>query len=306
MFKTNYGDFTPDTWEEACQIAFKSAYKDENYQKMPDANGDLGIEGFTLKTGKVFQCYCPETNITGQELYKAIRGKITSDVKKLEKNCTELKKMLGDKKVKEWYLVTPKNADKNIYPHCRKKEKEILARKLDIIDDTFEIIIHEAEDYVTHFKFSEEGIIYNPSVNDDEKKKLISTENEYVNNAKRKYTKVYNDDYEDLNQLEQSVLKITDVSIDRYLKGKKSIEFLRVNHPKDYERLNRIIAQMEQEVEIESLGKILDKKLFIKNQTDIVETKLKDELQGFDGIMLRDLAHQVVSRWVLECPLNFI
>ena len=306
MFKTNYGEFTPDSWEETCQLAFKVAYKTENYQKMPDANGDLGIEGFTLNSGKAFQCYCPENNITGKDLYQALRGKITKDILKLDKNCAELKKALGDTKIKEWYLVTPKNADKNIFSHCRKKEKETLKKNLEIIDNDFKIIIHEVEDYVQYFKFTNDGIRFDPSIDIKEKKELITTENKYIENAKRKYTKVYNSDFSDLTELEKSVLAATDISIDRYLKGKKTLDFLRVNHPRDYERFKRIISQLEEEVAFDSLGTIADKKLFIKEQINTVEQKLLTQLNGFDTIMLRDLANQVVSRWLLECSLNFI
>lgn len=306
MFNTNYGSFNPDSWEDTCQLAFKNAYKSENYQKMPDANGDLGIEGFTLNSGKVFQCYCPETDIKGQDLYQALRGKITKDIEKLDKNCTEIKKVLGDTKIKEWYLVTPKNADKNIFSHCRKKEKELIKKNLDIIDKNFKIIIHEIEDYIQYLKFTKDGIRFDASVSDKEKKELIMTKNTYVENAKRKYTKVYDKDFSDLTELEKSVLEATDMSIDRYLKGKNTLDFLRVNHPRDFERFKRIISQLEEEVTFDSLGAIENKKLFIKEQIDTVEQKLLEQLNGFDRTMLRALANQVVSRWLLECSLNFI
>ena len=306
MFTTNYGEFNPTSWEENCQIAFKNAYKLENYQKMPDANGDLGLEGFTLRTGKAFQCYCPENNIKGQDLYKALRGKITSDINKLDKNCSELKKILGDTKICEWYLVTPKNADKNIYSHCRKKEKEVLAKKLEIIDDSFQIIIHEIEDYVSYFKFSEDGIRFEPSVNGEEKKELLTSKSKYIDNAKDKYMKVYDEDFSELDQIETSALAATEISMERYLKGKKTINFLRVYHPRDYERFERLVSLLEEEVKFESLGKILNKKEFIKTQTNTVEQRLSNQLKGFDNIMIRDLANQVVSRWILECPLNFV
>jgi len=305
MFKTKYGEFSPDTWEEACQLAFKTAYRDENYQKMPDANGDLGIEGFTLKTNKAFQCYCPEDNIKGQDLYKALRGKITKDIGKLEKNCAELKKVLGNVKISEWYLVTPRNADKKIYSHCRTKEKEILSKNLDILSDDFTILIHEVEEYVTHFKFTDDGIRFDASVETSEKTAWKSKENKYVENAKGKYTKVYDEDFNDLTELEKSVLKHVDISITRYLRGKKQLDFLRIHHPKDYERFNRITSQLEEDVEIDSLGKIDDKKKFIKDLTNDVQEKIQDELKLFDTIMIKDLANQVVSRWVLECSLNF-
>ncbi len=305
MFQTNYGVYTPDTWEETCQLVFKTAYKEEDYQKMPDANGDLGIEGFTLKTGKAFQCYCPEDNIRGKELYIALRGKITKDIGKLEKNCIELKKILGDVKINKWYLVTPKSADKKIFTHCRKKENEILGKGLDILSNDFKILIHEVEDYVTYLKFTDEGIRYDVSVEPQEKTEWISAQNKYVENANRKYTKVYKEDYDDLSDLKKSVLQAVDISIIRYLKGKKQLDFLRINHPKDFERLKKVCSQLEEDVVIDSLSKISNKKSFIKDLTKDVELKINNELKGFDSIMIKDLANQVVSSWVLECSLNF-
>jgi uncharacterized protein YjgD (DUF1641 family) len=90
------------------------------------------------------------------------------------------------------------------------------------------------------------------------------------------------------------------------LKGKKTLDFLRVKHPRDYIRFKKIISQLEEEVTFDSLGSIADKKLFIKELINTVEKKLETQLDGYDTIMLRDLANQVVSRWLLECSLNFV
>ena len=306
MFRTDYGEYDPNSWEDLCQRIFKNAYKDEIYQKMPDANGDLGIEGFTLKTGKLFQCYCPEDNIKGQELYSALRGKITKDIKKLERNAKELRSILGDVKIREWYLVTPRSADKNIYKHCRKKEKEIAQKNLDILDTSFQIIIHEIEDYITYLNFSEDGIRFDADVDSQEKEVWENGQNEYVNNAKKKYTVVFQDDYSDITKLEKSVLKAVDISITRYLRGKKQLDFLRVYHPKDYEKFERMVSRLEEDVIFESLGAITDKKSFIKELIETVEKKAKTYLKGYDIIMIGDLANQVVARWILECSLNFV
>ncbi len=90
MIKTKYGIFDGDSWEEICQMCFKSKYYDEGYQYMPALpNGDFGIEGFT-KSGKVFQCYCPDFDYDSKNLYEKQRDKITEDLNKLKKNEKEL------------------------------------------------------------------------------------------------------------------------------------------------------------------------------------------------------------------------
>ena len=61
MFITTHGSFRGDMWENACQVCFKLKYSDSYSEVKATSPGDHGIEGFT-RTGKVFQCYCPDEN----------------------------------------------------------------------------------------------------------------------------------------------------------------------------------------------------------------------------------------------------
>jgi hypothetical protein len=47
MYKTAYGTFDGNSWEDFCQQCFKLKYENDGYQEMPAWQGDLGIEGFT-------------------------------------------------------------------------------------------------------------------------------------------------------------------------------------------------------------------------------------------------------------------
>lgn len=51
--------------------------------------GDYGIEGWTAD-GHVFQCYCPEKDDTQDELYEALRRKITADIPKLHRYAKQI------------------------------------------------------------------------------------------------------------------------------------------------------------------------------------------------------------------------
>ncbi len=61
MIDTEYGKFDGDKWEKICQICFKRKYEEDCYIEIIASPGDFGIEGFT-RTGKAFQCYCPDFN----------------------------------------------------------------------------------------------------------------------------------------------------------------------------------------------------------------------------------------------------
>ena len=95
MIKTEYGTFDGDKWESISQICFKQNFREESYQEVKATPGDYGIEGFT-RTGKVFQCYCPDESYSSAELYEKHRDKITTDLKKLKTYENQLKGFLGD------------------------------------------------------------------------------------------------------------------------------------------------------------------------------------------------------------------
>lgn len=84
MYRTSYGTYNGDSWEEHCQTFLKIKYEADGYQEMTaHTQGDLGIEGFTRK-GDVFQCYCPDGEYESTKLYGHQRDKITKDLNKLK------------------------------------------------------------------------------------------------------------------------------------------------------------------------------------------------------------------------------
>jgi len=91
MFKTAYGVFNGNSWEDFCQQCFKIKYEKDGYQEMPATfKGDLGIEGYT-RNGILFQCYCPDMEYDPAKLYEAQRDKVTKDLGKILINEKELK-----------------------------------------------------------------------------------------------------------------------------------------------------------------------------------------------------------------------
>ena len=72
MYNTKFGPYDGNSWEDLMQLCFRLKYESEYYQSIPASSGDCGIEGFT-KTGKVFQCYCPDNNMSSADLYEKQR-----------------------------------------------------------------------------------------------------------------------------------------------------------------------------------------------------------------------------------------
>ncbi len=149
MYSIEIGKFDGNSWEELMQRCWKDKFECELYQRMPaTVQGDSGIEGFALNTGKVFQSYCPEKQYDASELYEKQRDKITTDLKKLIKNKKELQDVLGDQLITEWHFVTPEVTNKALNSHCRTKEKEYQEMKLEHLHPEFKVVIREYTDYI--------------------------------------------------------------------------------------------------------------------------------------------------------------
>ena len=168
MISIRYGSFDGNSWEELMQLVFKAKYGNEQYQEMKASPGDFGIEGFTKSTGLSFQCYCPDTKYTQRELYEKQRDKITKDLGKLKKYEEELKKRLGNTKLKEWVFVIPEAPHNDLLAHAQTKQEEVISWKLSIIDSNFKVLIKDAD------FFSRE--IYDAQLHDGKKLTFFSHE----------------------------------------------------------------------------------------------------------------------------------
>ena len=146
MYKTPYGNFNGDSWEDFCQLCFKLKYENDGYQEMPAWQGDLGIEGFT-RSGIFFQCYCPDTEYNPDKLYEMQRDKITTDLGKLVTYDKELKAYLKTIQVTKWIFVTPEYKKKDLVKHCQDKAEEYRKITSSILAPDFDVLVHDIDFY---------------------------------------------------------------------------------------------------------------------------------------------------------------
>jgi hypothetical protein len=305
MIKTNYGIFDGDSWEEICQMCFKSKYHDEGYQYMPALpNGDFGIEGFT-KSGKVFQCYCPDFEYDSKNLYENQRDKITRDLNKLKKNEKELLARLSNTKISKWYLVTPYYTDNNLIKHCRAKEKEVKAWKLSIIADDFEVGIFDANDYAIEINqmlsIKGEKLIFDEDV----------PEFEFIENGKKDF---YSGNIErknkfrlnsDLHEKSEKLEKLNQITINYLMTGKETLRNISTRYPKMFYQLIRIINQYETEVEELSLTlEDTPNNLISKVKTDL-SSRITKETSSLSETDLNNILNHIISKWLAICQMDF-
>ncbi len=308
MIKTEYGNFDGDRWEDVCQIIFKRRYENDSYFEIPATPGDYGIEGFT-RSGKAFQCYCPDEHYSSSELYEKQRDKITKDLKKLKTFESQLSNKLGGTLIKQWFFVSPMNSKNDLVDHCTKKRDEVKSWGLSIIDNAnFEVIpadigflkpeIHQI------LKIDERKIDIVPTeiTTEEDKLKWKDKKISLVENAQRKHKARF---APAANNLDKNVDSLTEKSISHFLEGNDILKKWQSDYPDDYEKFIKIISQVEEQVIEECMFQEKDNNSLYRSFAKMVENKIKDSFPYLDNTMIMNLCNQVMADWILRCPINF-
>ena len=309
MIKTEYGSFDGDKWESICQMCFKKKYENESYFEILASPGDYGIEGFT-RSGKAFQCYCPDEHYTQDVLYEKQRDKITIDLKKLKTYEKQLAKKLGGTLIEKWYFVSPMYSKNDIVDHCTKKRDEIRGMNLSIVDSIkFEVIpidINSLKPEIhTFLKMSDMKIDINPidQISDEEKLKWKDSKISLVENAQLKHKMRFNISI--TSNIDKKVDDLTEKSIIHFLDGNSILNKWQIDYPDDYEKFIKIVSQVEELVIEECMFPTKDNNLRYKGFAELLENKIKEAFSFLDETMIQSLCNQVMADWILRCPIKF-
>ena len=307
MYKTPYGNFNGDSWEDFCQLCFKLKYESDGYQEMPAWQGDLGIEDFT-RSGILFQCYCPDTEYNPDKLYVVQRDKITTDLGKLITYEKELKAYLKNIKVTKWIFVTPEYKKKDLVKHCQEKAEEYRKITSTILDLKFDVLVHDIEFYSEQIpiflNFREKKLDIDPKEKKSEsdiadwKSKSISL----VDNAIKKHKQRIP---ETAKNIDEKVNSLTQKSVSDFLNGDDMIRKWAEKYQDQYEKFQKVVDQFEKRVE-EKCAVADGNSNILYNE---IETELRDKIKAsfnfLDETMIDRLTSRVMADWILRCPISF-
>lgn len=304
MIKTTYGSFDGNSWEGFCQVCLKLKYESEGYQELPAWQGDLGIEGFT-RTGKVFQCYCPDEDYEPQTLYEKQRDKISTDLGKLKKNESELKRYLNGILIQQWIFLTPLYKNKELVRHCHTKASDFRNMNLDVLSKDFDVLIYNIDFFAAQIP------IVNGTTNNkleipadrDESKDIDwkGTNIDLVNNAITKHGKRISDS----PNKEEKINKLTDFTIGDFLDEQQLVTKWKNLIPTDYEKFLRLISDYEKTVEEMCITNTDDNNLLYERIKQELKERLMQTFPYIEDITLEKLMKGVVADWILRCPINF-
>lgn len=307
MFKSKYGPFNGGTWEDLCQQVFKKKFQVDGYQRIPASPGDFGLEGFTLKTGFGFQCYCPDKHYERKELYEKQRDKITADIGKLKTFQAELKNLLGDTKLTNWFFVTPEIDRNALLSHARSKEKEAKGWGLPFLADDFCILLHDGDDYLTEINeirsAAGEALVFDDAT--PELAELTELKEVYEQNVHRKCEarlapKKTSPRYTShVHQLHTNTLS-------DFLEADGYFRKVSDSAPMVYVRLVRLINEYEKQVVTMAATWTDTAETLTDKIRDGLERRIVSDLSPeFDETSACRVARLMIARWLAICELDY-
>ncbi|MEK4459665.1 hypothetical protein [Paenibacillus sp. FSL R10-2748] len=309
MYKIDIGEFDGNSWEAIIQHCLKDKYENELYQRMPaNVSGDSGIEGLTVESGKVFQCYCPESQYETKELTSKQISKITTDLKKLVTYEKQLKKVLGAQKIMEWHLITPEFKDKSLVAHCRSKEEEYQELGLDHLDTNFKVLIKEHTDFSIELRRHMLLMEYKIDISVEEPKTVNWDEcdSDHIKNLRRKVRSLVDIQPVTDEEKNRKTDKIVDNFVFYFQRGMKVVNKLERRFPEQYSRLNRIKMGLGERIEDECLLSQLPKdKLYEKIQQELLDSLIEGLGENFENAGIEQLSKRIIAEWLMLCPLDF-
>ncbi len=308
MIRTEFGNFDGNKWESVCQLCFKNNFREESYQEIKATPGDLGIEGFT-RTGKVFQCYCPDEHYSAKELYEKQRDKISRDLKKLKIHEEQLKKALGTTKIKKWYFVTPQYAKNDIVQHCSQKRDEVKSWNLSIIENNdFEVIFEDISFLHPFLKIAIENtnikidVIPENSIELDEKLKWKDSKISLIENSQNK--NAHRLDSSSSNY-DLKLDKLVDLNVEHFLEGKSILTKWEEDYPVGYESFLKITSVIESEIEERCITNLKEPSELYEDFRSLLKNELQNSFKDLAPQMILKLTNWALADWIFRCPINF-
>ncbi len=304
MIQTKYGTFDGDSWEDLCQLIFKSKYKNEQYQEMVASPGDFGIEGYTKLSGVAFQCYCPDNHYTQKELYEKQRNKITKDLEKLRIYEDEIYRRIGDTKIKEWIFVTPIITDNKLLSHAQVKQEKVSKWGLSIIHSNFKVILHDADFYAAEI---------NEIQTAKGKKITLFSALDLASNTEDQDVSIYEENISRKNKVrctfngilnEEKHLKLNRLTSNKWLNSDPFLKDIEKKASEIYFHVMRVISQYESEVEELCITWRGEAEELISKVRDELAQRLGEATPALGEAERYRIADQMTSKWIALCPLG--
>lgn len=292
-----------DEWQNWGNQLLTEHYGPTNYVKIPDTEGDGGLEGFTRMEGHAFQLYGAEPGKTAKQLYEAQRDKMTEDIGKFIKNSVLLKRLLGETKISRWTLFVPRASLKDLLAHCNVKSQEVSAANLSYVAPAFYVTVCDEE----HFASERDRLLAYKS-------DVINIETTCPDQSTIETWAATNDGL--VQTLNEKLQKLQTVPTDAarkkfchavliwHLEGQNLLTLLSKHSPIVYERAWKAKGQYEKLLTSLQMSTVDSAEIFQRTLREFHST-LQEVVKSLSKLNALALAHEAVADWLLRCPLDF-
>jgi hypothetical protein len=290
-------------WQRWANELLVEHYGPTTYIKIPDTQGDGGIEGFTCPCGIAYQAYGAEKEKSGKSLYEAQRDKMTRDINKFIDNAPLLTKLFGDVKIHKWILLVPRVGLKDLKWHAHEMTRKVKDAKLPYVADDFFV------SYCDEDSFSKERDKILAYKTDCISIQAPEPSGDAVDSWRNENDTLMTTLEEKLHRLEPSISAGRVASRQKqmlswYLQGNELMAKLKELSPTAYEKVFQCKSEYEQILLMHELT------------ATSASQQLKDVITGFNKTLTEavsslsssnamTIACGAISDWMMRCPLDF-
>ena len=301
-------DFTPCPYDTTAWQEYVNQFLKQHwdllglavYLPVPDrTHGDRGLEGFTTN-GHGYQAYADINSRDGSERRKGQVKKITTDLKKLETNCSWWKETLQGVRLRTWTLVVPFLDDANVLKHARKKGGELVEKKLPILADDFQAVVHTSKEYARACELlNNRGLAFrmiNPRPVLDEEIEKLESDPTFTGNMRRKIG-AYAQESHQLSEFKRH--------LELHLRYSNYMSDLFHHFPSVWESIGDLRDALVNTVALENSFAIAQPRERICDMRDAYLAMLHRDCAELPEDKIQLLINGLLATWLGDCTLDF-
>lgn len=273
----------------------------EKYQRIPDTNGDHGLEGVS-DTGDAYQAYADQDTRDHAHRVEKQKSKIYDDLRKLDQYTDFWTEFFGDKKIRRWILMVPEFADKEVIKYAKTRARELRKKNLPFLANDFDAFVCTADDFC-----DAKLVARNPrlprrvpgTVTDADVEAFVSNDPIFVQKMDQKIAKVLAEKTPD----QRLVYRVK--FLKWYLESSNFSSDLEQNFPPQWEDLEGLITTTGQSLETEAPFDGAAPNMRLTRARREFSDALKEQLPFIVKSDREVLAWGTLARWLGECPLGF-
>lgn len=294
--------WNPDDWELFSLNLLQNRHGALNVHKIPAAHqGDFGIDYYCTKEAVAYQCYAVEEPIDISTRADRQKTKITRDLAKILANESQIRALFNDVKIKHWILLAPLHDSKEVNLHCSKKTKDMRGKKCGVLDETFEVAIHDLTLFptaviangltsISSVKLS----VPEPSV--QEVQAWTAGSSNLLANAHHKLSK---------RSSPENVVEAVSDATSAFLQGNALLDALRNGSPDLHEKVTIAIKSRARRLQFAGPQGGQSANGILHAELDSLIGAVQSAAPNLSTENAEQIAYGAISEWIMRCPLDF-